>query len=117
MIIAGHAGTELWDAATPRLRFPRPPDEMDAFVAAVVRQNPAMGATNGGGDGGIGPEARRHGGGDGGQGPLAPRQILPGGRVPVQGRGSHSSFSRLNLSTFYGIGGASRGCLGGGRGD
>ena len=33
-ISAGHPGTEDWPVATPRMRFPLPADQMDAFVAA-----------------------------------------------------------------------------------
>ena len=37
-ISAGHPGTEDWPCPTPRMKFPRPPDEMDAFVAASKRR-------------------------------------------------------------------------------
>ena len=32
---AGHAGTEHWQAGVPRLKFPLPPDQMDAHAAAA----------------------------------------------------------------------------------
>ena len=50
----------------------------------------------------------------------APKDVTPqrsgiGGLIGgLLGRGLHSSTSRLNVSTFYGLGRTLRGCLGGG---
>lgn len=38
---AGHAGTESWPCPNPRMRFPFPPEQMDAFVAASEERREA----------------------------------------------------------------------------
>ena len=37
-ISAGHQGTEDWPIMTPRMRFPAPPEQMDAWVAASIER-------------------------------------------------------------------------------
>ena len=37
VIGAGHAGTADWPCPTPRMRFPAPPEEMDALVDALIQ--------------------------------------------------------------------------------
>jgi len=40
VISAGHAGAKSWPAATPRMRFPLPPQQMDAWVTATMARAP-----------------------------------------------------------------------------
>ena len=40
-VSAGHAGTESWPCPAPRMRFPFPPEQMDAFVAASEERREA----------------------------------------------------------------------------
>ena len=44
MVHTGHAGTEGWSGAAPRMKFSCPPEDMDAYLAAAIRRNPAIGA-------------------------------------------------------------------------